>query len=750
MMSSAAKWGLKTNTDNRRSNMLEGLNTPEDWGVADKNTWVAKQAFSGEALMPLLEGYDVVGFNESASINFAAKQLKQQPAHGNRKQAAMLQKCDPGFHAQGNRCVQGAAPKPGTSPAQRMEQAKASGAWKGPIVQEKSNQQNQRSQSRQAAPPIKRPSQQKPESVAPKETTQKEKSESSKELSKILGQAHSQRGSFLEKRERNPSMYIDTTQVGRGKDRTSIRNYVEKKFADNPKLKDASVQVLEFASLWVDGDGRRISGDTIKEGKTAQDVKQFSLEYQLNNDGSISQIDPSEEGEQRAFRNFGELNSVLEGPIKKALLAAGLTEEDLLEHPPQKPNLKGLSKEDKEIVKKDYEQRLSEYNKREARRNSIAESLSQEVLQEHLQQAERKKFGSPLDFFKDLSPEEQDEVIDTIYPLLPSTLKDRFNKVGSPRKNTFGGYKIENGKKIPVYADKAGPIRGKAMLKKYLVQGGIDGYTHSPTIMSPYSLTLDHVLPSAKGGGDHPDNGVFTRGGLNTHLSDNNFLWLYRSALGEKERLNQLSESSEEQQRLYNDAQKAAYKSQFGTSVMLSQGGTGQKLSTSALNNSRGGLTGNISTDINMISKSITDSDLAEANASSLDPASREVQDFVKKKTLQSLGIYYFGTLHPNAEKPSEKAMSSKMQNLLWSSISSRLKDGSSIEEINDSISGIKTVLSASLLFGTKAGNSYLSKIGADSNSDAETLFKDGINKLSKFLGRGLSQDEISMVRSQF
>lgn len=118
--------------------MIDKVFKPEDWGVADKNEWVANELLFGEATMPALEGRDVVGFVEA--INFATGQLKQQPAHGNRKQAAMLERCDPGFHAQGGRCVQGQAPASSTSPAQRMEQARASGAWKGPLVKQKANQ----------------------------------------------------------------------------------------------------------------------------------------------------------------------------------------------------------------------------------------------------------------------------------------------------------------------------------------------------------------------------------------------------------------------------------------------------------------------------------------------------------------------------------------------------------------------------------------------------------------------------------
>jgi hypothetical protein len=61
--------------------MVEGLNVPDDWGLANKDMWVAEQRFSGEALMPTLEGRDVVGFSES--VSFAAyipDQVKQMAA----------------------------------------------------------------------------------------------------------------------------------------------------------------------------------------------------------------------------------------------------------------------------------------------------------------------------------------------------------------------------------------------------------------------------------------------------------------------------------------------------------------------------------------------------------------------------------------------------------------------------------------------------------------------------------------------
>jgi hypothetical protein len=720
--------------------MIDKVFKPEDWGIADKNEWVADRLLFGEATMPALEGRDVVGFVES--IDFGVTLSPQT-----REASATNPNLSTGTDINGKKVVK----NPNTGKWHLEEKGKevqnrmSRAIDRGDVPEGRVDESKAQSKTAPKPKP-KQEAQPKPE---PKLKKEPEPSTKTIQSSAALNQAHSQRGSFLEDRNRDPSMYIDTQMVGRGKERTTIRNYIESKFGSNPKLKDAATSVLEFMSLWVDGDGKRISGDTIKEGKTAQDVKQFSLEYKLNSDGSVSQADPSQEGEQRAFRNYKELESVLNGPIRKALLAAGLTEEDLSEHPPQKPNLKMLAKEQKETAKAEYEQKLSAYNQREKKRVALAENLSSEVMQKHLQESERKTFGSPLDSFKDLTPEEQDQIVDAIYPLLPPTLKSRFDKVGSPRKNIFGGYETQDGKKIPVYADKITSTRGKGMLKKYLVQGGIDGYTQDPTIMGPFTLTLDHVLPSSKGGGDHPDNGVFTRGGLNTHLSDNNFLWLYRSALGEKERLNQLSENPEEQKRLYNDAQSAAYKSQFGTSVALSQAGTGKKLSVSALNNSRGSLTGEMRKDLNMISKNVLDNDIREANATSLDPSSAEVQEFVKKQTLKILGISYFGTSHPNAPAPSEKSMSSSMQNLLWEGISSKLREGQSFDEINNAVSSIKNTLAASLLLGTQAGNRYLSKINGPSAQDAESIFKAGTENLSQFIGRNISDAEINMLRSQ-
>lgn len=61
--------------------MFDNMSTPEEWNIADKSEWVADQPLSGNAVMPALEGRDVVGFSES--VDFSVKlspQTKQDVA----------------------------------------------------------------------------------------------------------------------------------------------------------------------------------------------------------------------------------------------------------------------------------------------------------------------------------------------------------------------------------------------------------------------------------------------------------------------------------------------------------------------------------------------------------------------------------------------------------------------------------------------------------------------------------------------
>lgn len=56
---------------------MPDIEHPQDWGIANKNEWVTTELLSGEALMPVLEGHDIVGFSES--VDFAVKLAPGKP-----------------------------------------------------------------------------------------------------------------------------------------------------------------------------------------------------------------------------------------------------------------------------------------------------------------------------------------------------------------------------------------------------------------------------------------------------------------------------------------------------------------------------------------------------------------------------------------------------------------------------------------------------------------------------------------------
>jgi hypothetical protein len=110
--------------------MVDNMNIPEDWGVANKNIWVADQALEGEAKMPALEGRDVVGFSEMA--DFAVKLAPGKPpgARQWRDVSNRPVELDPGS---GTWRLSKAAQGPKDSPAQRMAKAYDRGTSEGKI-----------------------------------------------------------------------------------------------------------------------------------------------------------------------------------------------------------------------------------------------------------------------------------------------------------------------------------------------------------------------------------------------------------------------------------------------------------------------------------------------------------------------------------------------------------------------------------------------------------------------------------------
>lgn len=130
-----------------------GENAPRDWGIADRTEWVSDKPLSGEARLPALEGYDVIGFSES--VDFAVERMKTMPAH-NGKPAHQVKRCPAGWYDNKGTCAQGKSPTQSTSPAQRMEQARKLGKWGGKMVGDSKpapTQQTPKPEPKQTPPP---------------------------------------------------------------------------------------------------------------------------------------------------------------------------------------------------------------------------------------------------------------------------------------------------------------------------------------------------------------------------------------------------------------------------------------------------------------------------------------------------------------------------------------------------------------------------------------------------------------------
>jgi len=140
-----------------------------------------------------------------------------------------------------------------------------------------------------------------------------------------------------------------------------------------------------------------------------------------------------------------------------------------------------------------------------------------------------------------VNPNISDEMVEQVWKTLPKPMKNRFNK---------GGHGI--GGSHPYWKDHEEEW-GKGLLKRYLMQGGYDGYLRTPE-SPPLSITdmaADHVIaysekpdywkdkaletnPDLKGSdlvdaakrlADDPSNIIFTRWGFNQQQKDKNALW---------------------------------------------------------------------------------------------------------------------------------------------------------------------------------------------------------------------------------
>ena len=116
--------------------MKDNINyeAPDDWGVSSEDTWVSFEELKDNGA-PVLEGRDVVGFiefNDELVPEAIRKTAKPGTVYKSRTTGATLQKQQSGRW------------KKVESTAQRMERARKSGQWKGPVDSEKRKEKTSR------------------------------------------------------------------------------------------------------------------------------------------------------------------------------------------------------------------------------------------------------------------------------------------------------------------------------------------------------------------------------------------------------------------------------------------------------------------------------------------------------------------------------------------------------------------------------------------------------------------------------
>jgi hypothetical protein len=452
-----------------------GENAPQDWGIADKTEWVSDKPLSGEARLPALEGYDVVGFTES--VDFAMGRMKIMPAH-NGKPAHQVKRCPAGWYDNKGTCAQGKAPTQPTSPAQRMEQARKAGKWGGKMVAEK---QSTPSKS-QPEPKPKLKSEVKPESKPKSEPKPEPKPE--------------------------PKSGVPEKKIQ------------EQDVSSNPYALDQSSaesikRVQEISST-------PATDPRFRSGQVA--FKQIDEYY--------SQASPEEESLSRLSAQGG--NKIMNALINNADLDQKIEIKKKTFITPRDALKKaGLNTDDPEKVKnfvsllKSLNSHLdSTGNWSTSPTHALAEGLGffeAEHIQHRSDMANPdtsiadiriKAFSAGADFedsasWANMSPQE----IDIAYHLLPSDARKTLRESGSP-----GVY--YNPLSPDGQSRSAPDLRGRLALFMWAKQGGRDGYCLSGMQRSPGEFQVEHIQDMSSGGKDTASNFVMLFRRVNQPRSD--------------------------------------------------------------------------------------------------------------------------------------------------------------------------------------------------------------------------------------
>jgi len=445
--------------------MVDNMNIPEDWGVANKNIWAASSVLNGEAKMPALEGRDVTGFSEVA--DFAAGQFIPD----NVKEMAAGQ---PNYTFRNPQTGQTYTKKNGHwtitdgNTQQKVKRAPADQRLGGALRKfrrEKSKEPNVQSQP-QSQPQS--PQQEKPE---PKpEPIEKKKEVTDPAPQTTAGQKNAD-GSI-----RNGDIELATPESLQRVSKLASTPSSDKRFVAGRQNQARFKEHFEADSKFRAGldninrvakDPKRVTSflEAISSGNLNQTIKLSAKEsYSVGDLLKNAGINVDNKEELDSFvRVYGVVNNFI------------------------KPDGNWKTGETHELTGSN----LGYFEAQHI-------SLRSDLLSENPAGLQAKAFNFSSENRSELANLDP-RITEAVFHILPTNARVQLNKSGSPKTFYDPRFEGQQGK-------NPNSIRGAAVLHMWAMQDGVSAYSASGQRRSPGEFQVEHIIPLKAGGSDHIGN----------------------------------------------------------------------------------------------------------------------------------------------------------------------------------------------------------------------------------------------------
>lgn len=427
------------------------IHKPDDWGVSPRDNWVSFEELKDNGA-PALEGRDIISFS---SIKLAPGKPPEATTWKD-VEGRQVSK-----NPQTGKWILDKQP----SAAQRMEQARKSGQWKGPTVKEKAKTH-----------PVTKPvevkkevpeQEQKPEAKKDKEQVQKKPQVSEGQNKNFDGSVSVGDMDLVTQESLNRVEEISATPSDDS--RFDSGREANKKFIDHFSSKSKFFEGLQVLSKSL-----AVANNRDKVNNLIDAVKKGDLEREI----------PLTQKQSRS--------------VKDLLSAAGINTEDADELKKFTDAYDSVTS----FINDNGKWKTGETHELTGSSLGYAEAQyiakREDLLKENPNGIQTKAFSLSSERQSDLANLDP-RLTEAIYHLLPSPSREALAKSGSPKTFYDPTAPNEQGK-------NANPIRGAASLHMWTMQDGISAYSLSGQRRSPGEFQVEHIVPLKSGGSDHINN----------------------------------------------------------------------------------------------------------------------------------------------------------------------------------------------------------------------------------------------------